>query len=278
MIVRLILGLFILFTTSQEMQQQPEPLEGPPEEAPYIERGQRNFSFYPGGKIQINAGAPGSIKVIGWKRSSVMVEIERIIRGVDPEAAQVLSVKYPLQLRWTQTLGTLTTVALPPGSVPMEVNLTLYVPKDKTDLNIQISRGNFAIGSLNGWVEATLQNGSIMAKSITGYFSATTKIGNIEAEMSGKRWEGYGFTAVTQKGDVELRLPQDYSAALQLETRGGNLKVDYTQTLPEGDPEPLVSSEKKGARSLSGKLGTGGSLIRLMTIVGDIHFDKAEAP
>jgi DUF4097 and DUF4098 domain-containing protein YvlB len=278
MVTQLILSLCILLTAGQEIQQQTEPQEGPPDETPYIERGQRNFSFYPGGKIQINAGAPGSIKVIGWKRSSVLVEIERIIHGVDLEAAKVLSVKYPLQLRWTQTLGTITTVALPPGSVPMEMNLTLYVPKDKTDLKVQMSRGTFAVGSLNGWVEATLLNGSIMAKSVTGYFSATTKVGNIEAEMTGTRWEGYGFTAVTQMGDVELRLPQDYSAALQLETRNGNLKVDYTQTLPEGDPEPLVSAEKKNSRSLAGKLGTGGSQIRLMTMVGDIHFDKVEAP
>ncbi len=267
--------LFCLFPQQQNKEQKQETAPGP---APVVERSQREVSFYPGGKLEIAMGVPGGLKIIGWKRGSVLVEIERTIRGMDEDKAKALATQFPVQMRWTQTIGTIRTVGPPPGTVDMSVSLTVYVPKDKTDLNIQSIQGNLAIGGINGWIEASLQDGSIEAKSVTGYYSLTTKKGDMTFEMSGKRYEGYGLTGVTQKGNIEIRLPAEYSAALQLETRAGELSVDYPEQLVEGESVPLQATAKNAARALSATVGAGGAPIRLMTAAGNIELKKAQIP
>ncbi len=274
----LILSLFLLIFPSQEPQTQQPQKETNPPEAPYVERSQRHFNFYPGGKLEIVEGVPGGVKVIGWKRGSVLVEMERIIRGLPEDQAKVLSQQFPMQLRWTQTTGTIRTAGPPPAMANMEINLTLYVPKDKTDLKIQILNGNLVIGAVNGWIEATLQGGSIEAKSLSGYFSGTTKSGDVSVEMMGMRWDGYGFTAVTHKGGIDLRLPPDYSAALQMETRDGNITIDYPEQLVDGQSTPLQAIAKKSARTLSATVGAGGAPLRLMTMAGDVRLSRLQIP
>jgi DUF4097 and DUF4098 domain-containing protein YvlB len=278
MIPSLIISLMMMLSGSQEKPQQPPNVDKVPPAVSYADQIQRNFSFYPGGKIEILAGASGNVKIIGWKRSSVLVEVERIVRGLDADAARAVLEQYPLQARWTQTSGSLRTLPLPPGPASLEMNLTVYVPKDKCDLNVQVADGDFAVGSVNGWIEASVVSGSIEASSLSGYFSGTTKSGDVVVEMTGERWQGHSLTALTQKGNVELRLPPAYSASLMLETRNGDLKIDYVEKLNDGEPEPLLKSEKKNARALSGKLGSGGAFIKMMTFSGSVTLSKAESP
>ncbi len=273
----LILSLLLICVGFQQPQAQPqqEAAQQPP---PYVEQGQRQFNFYPGGKLEITLGVPGSLKIIGWKRGSVLVETERIIRGLTEDQAKVLATQFPLQLRWTQTTGTIRVAGPPPTAADTESNLTLYVPKDRTDMKIQMLKGNLVIGAVNGWIEATLQEGSIETASLSGYFSATTKLGDLKVNMAGKRWDGYGFTAVTQKGTVDLQLPEEYSVALQLETRSGELTVDYPEQLVDGESVPLQAVVKKNARTLSATVGAGGAPLKVMTMSGDVHLVRSQAP
>ncbi len=273
----LILSLLLISAGFQEPQAQPKQ-EASPQAPPYVENGQRQFNFYPGGKLEVTLGVPGSLKIIGWKRGSVLVETERIIRGLAEDQAKVLATQFPLQLRWTQTTGTIRVAGPPPSVADTETNLTLYVPKDRTDMKIQMLKGNLTIGAVSGWMEATLQEGSIETASLSGYISVTTKLGDLKVEMAGKRWDGYGFTAVTQKGTVDLRIPEEYSAALQLETRSGELTVDYPEQLVDGESVPLQAVVKKNARTLSATVGAGGAPLKLMTMAGDVHLVRSQAP
>jgi hypothetical protein len=160
----------------------------------------------------------------------------------------------------------------------MEINLTLHVPKQKTDLIIQISKGDLSISTINGWVEATIGEGNLEAKSMQGYFSAQTELGNLEVEMSGKRWDGHGFTALTNRGTANLRLPLEYSAALQLETHDGEIKIDYPEQIVEGQHVPLHVITRKKVRNLTATVGKGGAPVKLFTSYGDVYLSKAESP
>jgi len=71
---------------------------------------------------------------------------------------------------------------------------------------------------VNGWVEVSTSEGSLEAKSMEDTFRRNLK-GDISVEMSGKNWKGLEFAGVTRLGSVDVKLPIDYSAALQLETR-----------------------------------------------------------
>jgi hypothetical protein len=266
--------VFARATVPQEVPAQGDSSQN----APYVERNQRQFNFYPGGKLQVDAGVPGNVKVIGWQRASVLVEYERIIYQVEHEQARTLASKFPVQVRWNRISGTVRTTGPPQAASSMEVNLTLYVPREKTDVYVNVSKGDLKIDTLNGWIEATLLDGSIEASSLNGYFSGTTQQGDIHIEMAGKRWEGLGFTGVTKRGSVNLVMPADFSAALQLETRDGNFSIDYPEQLVEGESVPLKAVTRKNARTLTATVGDGGSPVKLMTVLGNIQVTAKQTP
>jgi DUF4097 and DUF4098 domain-containing protein YvlB len=251
--------------------QTPPDQDNPPPTSPYVERIQRQFNFYPGGKIQVTGGIPGNIKIIGWGRASVQLDVEKIIYHLSEEQAKILSSQFPLQVRWTQTSATIRTNGPPTSLATMEANMTLYVPKDKTDLGIHILQGDLSLGNINGWIEATLGEGSIQASSLEGYFSGITQQGDLEVMMSGKHWDGLGFTAVTQNGSIRLQLPMDYSAALNLETRKGEISIQYPEQLVDGESVPLELVKQKEAQSLVATVGRGGSPLKLLTSAGDVE-------
>jgi hypothetical protein len=247
-------------------------ITAPSEIAPYVEKQQRQFPFYPGGKLQITTGIPGNVKIIGWEKSSVQLEVERIIYYLPEDQAKLISTKYPLHLTWTQTNAVVQTSGPIGSEAKMEMNLTLHVPQSKTDVNAKVLQGDFAIEKVNGWIEATLAEGNIEAVSMGGYFSATTQRGDLSVEMAGKRWVGHDFSAVTQNGSIRLALSADYSAALSLETRAGEITFDFPDQVLDGETVPLqVVSKKKTAKFLAASIGGGGAPLKLLTHLGNIE-------
>ncbi len=261
---------------AQEPQERDSQKQAP--ETPFVELTKREFSFYPGGRVEIFGQAPGNWKVIGWHKASVMVEFEKIVYHLEPVQAKVLADQFPIQVRWGQTTATLRTAAPPKSLASLEVNAVLYVPKEKTDLKVQLVSGDLTIGGINGWVEANLTSGSIEAKSMSGYFSAVTQSGDLTVEMSGKRWQGYGFTGVTNKGSIALRLPVDYSAALQFDARNGKITISFPEQVVEGESVPWQVMTKKNASTITATVGQGGASVKLLTLLGDIGLSTTDSP
>jgi DUF4097 and DUF4098 domain-containing protein YvlB len=260
--------IFCLLVPDIYSQESNNPAPCP--ETPYVEREEKQFNFFPGGKIEISAGAVGDVRIVGWHKGSVLVEAEKIVYYLPPGEAKKIIQQNPIKVRWRQTSASISTAALPASDTIMEVNLTIYVPQEKTDVKTTVYHGNFSVDTVNGWIETTIIEGSIDAKSLDGYFSATTQRGDIQVEMSGKNWRGLEFAAVTQVGSVNLLLPVDYSAALQLETRNGKISVDYPPQVVDGEPTPPDIVISKNAQSLKAAVGDGGAPIKLFTNSGDL--------
>ena len=258
------------------LSQEPPQTPASAPEAPYIEREEKQFNFFPGGKIEILTGVPGSLKIVGWQKSSVRVEAEKIIYYETAEKAKAFMQKSPLRVRHNQTSTTIRAMTAPEPPAIMEVNYTVYVPGEKTDINAKIEKGDFSIDGVTGWVEATIKEGSIEAKSMSGYFSGKTLKGDILVDMSGKNWKGYEFDALTQQGSATLRLPAEYSAALQLETSNGKVIVHYPPRVFEGEEIPAEIISRKNAQSLKAAVGDGGAPIKLVTYSGDITLSLKE--
>ena len=202
------------------------------------------------------------------------MEAEKIVYYLPPEEAKEIIKQNPIKVRYRQTSASISTSSLSAADTTMEVNLTIYVPKEKTDVKAQVRHGNFSVDNVNGWIEATLLEGDINAKSLAGYVSATTQRGDIQAEMSEKNWRGREFAAVTHSGSVNLLLPVDYSAALQLGTRNGKISVDYPPQVVDGEETPPDIVISKNSQSLKAAVGDGGAPIKLITYSGDIVMSK----
>jgi hypothetical protein len=274
--MRLWLGfIFCPFIMNLRAQEPAQPSATAPA-VPYVERYEKQFNFFPGGKLQILAVVPGDLKIIGWNKGSVRLEAERIVYYSSPEDAKALLQKFPIRVRYSQTSGLIQTSGSPAPPATMETNLTLYIPGEKTDLAIQVSHGDLFIDSVTGWIEASVQEGSLDAKSVAGYFSCKIQRGDIHVEMSGKNYEGYSFTAMTRQGSIELLLPKEYSAALQLETRDGKVAVHYPPREVEGETVPPEIVIGKKAQSLKASVGDGGAPIKLATYSGDVALSLKE--
>lgn len=274
--MRLCLVLISLLFAPALLSQDLNPEPAPAERSPYVEREEREFNFFPGGKVEIFIGVPGSLKIVGWKKGSVRIEAEKILYYATEEKAKAFLKKSPVRIRHNETTTAIRAVGNPEPPGILEINLTLYLPGEKTDIKAQMDRGEFSIDSVNGWVETTIGEGSLEAKSLAGYFSGSLLKGDIFVEMSGKQWNGLEFAAVTQNGSANLVLPIEYSAALQLETRNGKVTVDYPTQIVEGEEVPPEVVIRKNSQSLKASVGKGGAPIRIITYSGDIALTKQE--
>jgi hypothetical protein len=269
-----IFSLFVSGLRAQEPSETPDPSS----KGPYVEREEKQIKFYPGGKIDIATAVPGSIRIMGWQKSSVQMEAEKIIYYFGPEEAKALIEEYPIKVRYTETNVIIGISGPSPPDATVEINLTFHVPRDRTDLNIKAVQSDCIIDSLNGWIEVTAGEGSLEATSMSGYFAGTTKRGDIHVEMSGRRWRGLEFAAVTQMGSIDLLLPAEYDARVQLETRNGKLDVDYPPRLVDGELVPLEVSVGEKGQSLDSDVGDGGAPIKLITHFGDVRFSQKGKP
>jgi len=241
-------------------------------QSPLVEKSEQEFAFYPGGRVEIVAAAPGSFRIAGWQKAAVRVEMEKIYYYLTPEQAQSFARLYPAKVTKTNTAIKISTTGSPKPGVNMEVNVQVWVPLERTDLKIKMIKGDLSVAAVNGWVEATIEEGNLEARDLSGYFYTVTKRGDLKVELSGKRWTGYSFSARTERGSIELSLPEDFSATLQLHTKDGTITADYPPQMVEGDSVPLKIMAKKKTRTLSSQIGDGGAQIKLITNLGDIAF------
>lgn len=268
MALRLMLAFLLLVARGQ--QSDPAGQKGSGSKNPYVEKSEKQFAFYPGGRLEVSAAAAGNVKIVGWQNASIRAEIEKVFFYLAPDQAQALSKRFPVHITNTQTLARISTSGSEKPGATMEVNLLVYVPRERTDLDVKMIKGDLSVASVSGWAEAILEEGNVEARDLAGYFSAITKLGDLTVELSGPRWTGHSFTAATRRGSVDLKLPLDYSAELQLETRVGKISVDYPDQIVQGEPVPLLVVAKKKIRSVNARIGAGGAPIRLTTLLGDI--------
>jgi hypothetical protein len=238
-----------------------------------IEKIEKEFAFYPGGRLDISAALPGNIRIIGWPQATIRVEAEKIVRATDQDQAPELFKQIAVRITNTPTTARISIAAQPPGFYP-EVRLVIYVPIQKTDMTIKMIQGDLSIASVRGSIEATLEAGNIEATDLAGYFSGLTKAGDLSVDLAGKRWAGYGLSAASRCGSVRLLVPADYSAVLQLETKEGRISVDFPDQLVDGEAVPLQAVARKKAQSLNAPIGSGGIPVRLATLSGNISVQK----
>jgi DUF4097 and DUF4098 domain-containing protein YvlB len=65
------------------------------------------------------------------------------------------------------------------------------------------------------------------------------------------------------KGDIELTLPPNASAAVNAYTHNGDILSDYAVSLPEGESKRVAFN-----------VGSGGAKVNLSTDVGDVRIKK----
>lgn len=131
----------------------------------------------------------------------------------------------------------------------------------KGDMNLSTSGGDITCNEGNGDLKAETSGGDIKIDLSDGRLFAETSGGDIIINYSGLN---KGIKAETSGGDIHLKLPATFKAKVHLETSGGEISNNFSNSKSERVKRGEVDAEFNG----------GGDILKLETTGGDIIVDQ----
>ncbi|MCW8849066.1 MAG: DUF4097 domain-containing protein [Melioribacteraceae bacterium] len=134
-------------------------------------------------------------------------------------------------------------------------DITLHNFSGGSDLST--SGGDIEVDSKDGKVFASTSGGDIVLKASNGPVSAKTSGGDITLKYNG---DNNGISLVTSGGDIDVVIPSNLNADVELKTSGGELDNNFSNN----------KMSKVSKTKLEGKFNNGGSPLICKTSGGDI--------
>ena len=142
---------------------------------------------------------------------------------------------------------------------------------------VQLPRGvKIDVGSVNGDVDVSGAQGGVTVNTVNGDLSVqtsawpvnlTTVNGDITATAGAPGPESASVKSVN--GDVSLSLPEHLNLVVKAHSVTGDISNDFSI--------PVTEPKYGPSHSMSGTLGTGGGVLDINTVSGDITLSKATA-
>jgi len=183
---------------------------------------------------------------------------------------------------------------VPQGILSVRVNYYLSVPQDIAVV-IRNGRGNVTIAGINGSQDIGAANGTVELRGILGQFQVIVVNGSIKGDIWLNGASEFSTTAgsidldildtlsfpltldVTD-GDINLRLPLEYSADLEAQCENGRVISEIPLTIENPPPTPSGGGEKQKSEAvLRGNFNDGGPLLKLSASNGDINIQAVSA-
>lgn len=205
----------------------------------------------------------GGVEIKGWASSEVLVrarvEAWSPANGVAPET-------YLPQIQILTSGGQIS--SLQPETKPDDtwftISYEIFVPH-QTSLDLKSHNGGINVHDVKGQMRFETHNGGVNLARIAGNVEGSTHNGGINVDLDGARWDGNQLVLETHNGGVNLRLPETYSARVEMSTRNGGVKSDFPMTM---------TGDLKKTKDMSFNLGSGGALIRMKTSNGGVTLRK----
>ena len=246
----------------------------------------------------------GSIDIQSTDREEVVVEIEK--RGATKEAVeelQVLSTQEGNRIDLEVKRPSSETFSSFGFNRSASARLIVSVPR-RSDIVARTGDGSIRVEGLTGRLEVRTGDGSIKAIDVSGDLRVKTGDGavtvdraegtldldtgdggvNVTGRLTAVRLrtgDGSivyraepgttmtdGWDISTGDGTVSLYLPPDFGAELDAHTGDGRIANDLTLSPREGSGQV---DEEKNRRTVRGRLGSGGKLLRIRTGDGSIR-------
>jgi DUF4097 and DUF4098 domain-containing protein YvlB len=145
----------------------------------------------------------------------------------------------------------------------------IHLHTSVTDLEVASLPGDLTLNpddlrvtEAKGQVRVTTHSKDVDLNQIYGESYVEDRDGRISVEPAG----AFGVEAKNTKGDVEVTLPPNASAAVNARTRNGDIVSDF--------PMPSTEGENKSATF---QIGSGSSRVTLSAENGDVHIKRGTA-
>jgi Toastrack DUF4097 len=216
---------------------------------------EKTYPLESGGQFLLD-NVNGSVQVEGWDRDEVEVTAVKTSQNDshDVDRVQIEVESHPSEVD--------VHTRYPDGEgVGVAVEYHIRVPKSALLGNIHTVNGSLIVRGVNGGGELRSVNGDVEVLQSSGRFNAKTTNGNLRLELR-QLSDGAPMNLETVNGSVELGLPWDARADLNVRNMNGDLYSDIPVTSTAALP---------GSRAFHGRLGQGGSAISIRTVNGGIR-------
>ncbi|NJB71720.1 DUF4097 and DUF4098 domain-containing protein YvlB [Saonia flava] len=145
----------------------------------------------------------------------------------------------------------------------------IYLPASQNVLVKTTWQGDIKISGFQGEIETTAElNGGITIENVTGPLTANSLNGAIEVLFT-KVSQKSPITINTVNGEVDITMPANTPADLNMGTLNGNVYTNFDLALPDKNGLRAVAGNK-----IKGAINNGGVAIKLNTINGNIYLRK----
>lgn len=220
------------------------------------------------GRIQIE-NLNGPVHITGWDRNEVKVDAVKSAwtkERLDEARIEIRAEPNELSIR-TEYPGHNQTFNFHSDGEhgnPASVEYTITVPRQARLDEIKLVNGRLDVQDVAGEVHASCVNGRIEAHNLQGAVELETINGELDASVDQLPSSELKLSSVN--GRLRLTLPSDARAELKASTVSGNISDDF------GLP---VTRHQFVGRSLHGRLGGGGILVKLSNVNGTIEIRHA---
>lgn len=214
----------------------------------------QSYALQPGGSFELQ-NVNGTVEVQGWDKDVVEVHAVKTAKLKESDLARVsidVSARpgaVSVMTRYPQNEG-----------VEVAVEYTIRVPHGARVEHLGTVNGTLRVAGVSEVDELRTVNGNIEVYEADSSVHAHTTNGNVHMELSRVRGVS-GTFAETTNGSVVLALPADTQANLEARCLNGNFLSELPFAM-EGSLKP---------REIRGRLGQGGTPIKLHTINGAIR-------
>jgi DUF4097 and DUF4098 domain-containing protein YvlB len=214
----------------------------------------QTYSLQPGGTLEVQ-NVNGTVEVQGWDRDVVEVHAVKTAKSKESDLERV-------SIDVTAKPGGVSILTRYPQNegVEVAVEYTIHVPHGAKVEHLGTVNGALRVAGVSEVDELRTVNGNIEVFEAESNVHAHTTNGNVHLELS--HIHGVADTvAETTNGSVILALPTNTQADLEARCLNGNFQSEL----------PFAEQSSEKPREIHGKLGRGGSPIKLHTINGAIR-------
>lgn len=221
---------------------------------------EKSFEMPPGSHISV-VNVHGSVLVEGWDRAEVEATVA--MRS-DAPADQLDDVQVAVEARPS---GLAFHTLYPAGlDTPIRVDYRLRVPRQVCLDELSTLQGDVVVHDVDGSLNARNLHGDIEALNFSGSLMAHALRGNILVSFRELPDRRLPIRLAAINGNVDLRLPPRANANLVVSTVAGSIASDY----------PFQASSTPGDSTRRAQLGTGGVLVELHTVRGNIRVGERD--
>ena len=237
-------------------QTRPELTEGFHQTYPLAADGSVSLSNI-NGDVRVVAWDRGEVKVDAVKRAYMQERLREARIKVDASAGRIeIKTEYP-EYRWSG--------GREHWENPATVEYTLTVPRGARLDHVSLVNGSLNIEGLTGAVHASSVNGRVVARGLSGAVNLSVVNGKLDATLD-KLNESGTVSLSSVNGPLVVTIPSDSNATVRANTVHGQIANDFNLPVREGEHV---------GRDLEGRLGQGGSRVRLSNVNGSISIRRA---